>query len=331
MDWGEASDVSVFYGRTVELQTLQKWIVHDRCRLVAVLGMGGIGKTTLVARVTTNLQANFDYIIWRSLRNAPPLNNLLADLVPFVSDQQETKAEINRLIYYLRSSRCLLILDNWETIFQGGDYVGQYLPGYEGYGELLRVISEATHQSCLILTSREKPAEIAAFEGVELEVRTLTLQGSQEIGQALVQAKGLSGTQAQKQELCDRYSNTPLAVLEGDTDQIWSVAFSPDGQSLASTSVDCTVRLWDIHTGKTRKILRGHTHWVLCADFSDREAILVSGSADATIKLWDVNTGECVKTLIAERAYEGMNITGVTGITAAQKLTLKALGAVEEE
>jgi hypothetical protein len=45
--------------------------------------------------------------------------------------------------------------------------------------------------------------------------------------------------------------------------------------------------------------------------------------------LWDVETGECLRTLRAERLYEGMNITGVTGLTEAQKATLKALGAVE--
>ncbi len=70
---------------------------------------------------------------------------------------------------------------------------------------------------------------------------------------------------------------------------VWSVAFSPDG---------CT---------------------------------LASGSQDETIKLWDVQTGECLKTLRPDRPYERMNITGVTGLTEAQKATLRALGAVENE
>ena len=54
---------------------------------------------------------------------------------------------------------------------------------------------------------------------------------------------------------------------------------------------------------------------------------LASGSADATIRLWNVKTGECLKMLRAERPYEGMNITGVTGLTEAQKETLFTLGA----
>jgi WD40 repeat protein len=59
------------------------------------------------------------------------------------------------------------------------------------------------------------------------------------------------------------------------------------------------------------------------------EGHLASGSQDEMIKLWDVKTGECLKTLTSERLYEGMNITGVSGLTEAQKDTLKVLGAVE--
>ena len=55
---------------------------------------------------------------------------------------------------------------------------------------------------------------------------------------------------------------------------------------------------------------------------------LASSSADETIKLWDVKTGECLKTLLAPRPYESMNIKGVEGLTAAQKAKLCALGAI---
>lgn len=210
-DWGEALDVSLFYGRTEELTTLVQWIVTDRCRLVTVLGMGGIGKTAIAAKVAAQIQYEFEYVIWRSLRNAPLLETLTCDLVAFVSDFQETSAEIGRLIHYLRSKRCLLILDNMETILEVGE-AGQFRSGYEGYGELLRVIGETAHSSCIILTSREKPAIIAASEGDKLPVRSLRLSGSPEAAHALLTAKGLMGDETQKQQLCDRYGNNPLAV-----------------------------------------------------------------------------------------------------------------------
>jgi hypothetical protein len=55
------------------------------------------------------------------------------------------------------------------------------------------------HQSCVILTSREKPTEVAALKGVELVVRSLRLEGFPEAAQAIIQGKGLVGTEAQKQ------------------------------------------------------------------------------------------------------------------------------------
>jgi NB-ARC domain len=164
IDWGEGVDVSRFYGRSLELATLREWIVTDQCRLIVVLGMGGIGKTTLSVKAAHQILAvsgqAFDFVIWRSLRNAPPLGTLLADLVPFVSNQQDTQTVLSRLLIHLRSSRCLIILDNLETILQQGHQAGQFRAGYEHYEEFLRCMSESDHQSCVLLTSREKPARL---------------------------------------------------------------------------------------------------------------------------------------------------------------------------
>jgi WD40 repeat protein/transcriptional regulator with XRE-family HTH domain len=210
-DWGEAPDISLFYGRTEELTTLSQWIVTQRCRLVAVLGMGGIGKTAVAAKVAQLVQYEFEYVIWRSLLHAPPLKMLLGDLIAFVSDFQESTVEIGRLIHYLRSRKCLLILDNLEAILEAG-YVGQFRTGYEDYNQLLIAVGESPHSSCLILTSREKPAVVAANEGDRLPVRSFRLSGSPEAALALLDAKGLVGADVQKQQLCDRYSNNALAV-----------------------------------------------------------------------------------------------------------------------
>ncbi len=213
-DWGEVVDVSFFYGRSTELAILEQWIRVEHSRSIAILGMGGVGKTALAAKVAQQIQGDFEVVIWRSLRNAPPLETLLGELVPFLSQQQDTKAELGRLLYWLRADRCLLILDNVETILQSRDYAGLYRPGYENYGELFRLVGETVHQSCLLLTSREKPAEIAMFEGggTSSPVRSLQLGGSPEAAMALIQAKGLSGSFEQQQQLCQRYSCNPLAL-----------------------------------------------------------------------------------------------------------------------
>lgn len=107
-----------------------------------------------------------------------------------------------------------------------------------------------------------------------------------------------------------------------------SVAFSPDSQILASGGHDQTVRLWNCATGRCLKIFRGHTDYVRSVAFSPDGQILASGGHDGIIKLVDVKTGEDIKTLRALRPYEGMNITGVTGLTEAQRSALIALGSV---
>ncbi len=233
-DWGEAPDVSVFFGRTEELATLEHWIVEERCRLVAIvgmrgigktklsvkLGMGGVGKTDLSLKLARGIQDKFEYVIWRSLLNAPPLTEIVADCVRFLSDQQEINlpetvdGRISRLLHYLRSRRCLIVLDNVETILQGGECAGQYQQGYEGYSQLFRQIGEVPHQSCLLLTSREKPQEIARLEGKTRPVRLLELHGLNELeGREIFSEIGdFYGSDEEWRKLIEFYNGNPLAL-----------------------------------------------------------------------------------------------------------------------
>ncbi|MEH2297862.1 MAG: NB-ARC domain-containing protein [Nostoc sp.] len=218
-DWGEAPGICVFYGRIAELSQLRQWLIKDNCQLVAILGMGGIGKTALSVKLAKEVQENFEYLIWRSLRNAPPVAEMLANLIRFLSDQRETDlpetvdGRVTLLITYLRKRRCLLVFDNTETILQEGDRAGHYRQEYEDYGQLLRRVGEEPHQSCLVLTSREKPKEFAPLEGEASPVRTLPLVGLGEIeGQEILQDKGLFGLQQEWGKLVEKYSGNPLAL-----------------------------------------------------------------------------------------------------------------------
>lgn len=216
--WGEAIDVSVFYGRTEELTTLKQWLVQERCRLITILGIGGIGKTAVSVKLAQQVQGEFEFLIWRSLRNAPPIQDLLTELLKFLSKGQETNLPetvdgISQLINYLRSSRCLLLLDNVESIFMSGERVGYYRQGYEGYGELLKCLGEVRHNSCLVLTSREKPEEIASLEGSSLPVRSLQLKGLQEAeAREILKLKGLLGSEEATRNLIECYRGNPLAL-----------------------------------------------------------------------------------------------------------------------
>ncbi|MEH1826929.1 MAG: NB-ARC domain-containing protein [Nostoc sp.] len=221
LDWGEAIFNSVFYGRREELTTLEEWILNEQCQLVALLGIGGMGKTALSVKLAQQIQDNFEYVIWRSLREAPPVKIILGNLIQFLSDEQETEGNlpesfsdrVSRILYYLQNHRCLVILDNAESILRSGSRAGLYPEGYEEYGELLRRVGEATHQSCLMLTSREKPKEVALLEGQALPVRSLLLSGLKVTeGQEILKLKGLSAAEDEWKVIIERYAGNPLAL-----------------------------------------------------------------------------------------------------------------------
>ncbi|MEM7757437.1 MAG: hypothetical protein AAF298_04815 [Cyanobacteria bacterium P01_A01_bin.40] len=119
-----------------------------------------------------------------------------------------------------------------------------------------------------------------------------------------------------------------LFSLQGHENWVRSVAISPDGQTLASSSSDQNIKLWDVRAGKCLKTLSGHISQVWSVAWSPNGQTLASSSADETIKLWDINTGKCLKTFRSPRPYENMNITEAKGLTESQIANLKALGAI---
>jgi len=111
VDLGEAPHVPDLYGRSNDETMLRQWIVEDKCRVVSILGLGGIGKTALAATLTEHIQASFDFVFWRSLQNTPQVETILEKCILFLSDQQrfdlpeDINEQILTLIDYLRQYR----------------------------------------------------------------------------------------------------------------------------------------------------------------------------------------------------------------------------------
>ena len=224
--WGDALAIPTFYGREQEMAQLTQWIVQDRSRVVSVLGMGGIGKSALsvstiyqLAVGTAACPCPFEVIILHSLRDAPAFETLLNDCLQVLSPQSlgtvpaNLEQRLSLLLSHLRTQRVLLVLDNLECLLQEGDVRGCFRPGFEGYGQLLRRVAETAHQSCLLITSRERPADLRALSGKFSLVRSLRLSGLDVTAcKQLFVEKEVVGTEADQERLISLYGGNPLAL-----------------------------------------------------------------------------------------------------------------------
>jgi WD40 repeat protein/predicted ATPase/transcriptional regulator with XRE-family HTH domain/Tfp pilus assembly protein PilF len=218
-DWGDAPDVPLLQGRTAELHTLADWVREEHCRVVEVVGAGGIGKTALASRLAHELAPEFPILYWRSLRNALPAEEWLDAAISALSaahalPPKSLEAKLELLLELLRTRRGLLVLDNLETVLEPGAPMVQYRAGYEGYGEVLRQLSQSVHRGCLLVTSREQP-----LREDQAAIRALRLEGlGVEDSRALLDGRALSGDEAAWRALVERYAGNPLVLrLVGET------------------------------------------------------------------------------------------------------------------
>ncbi|MGD1716858.1 NB-ARC domain-containing protein [Dapis sp. BLCC M172] len=184
IDRSEAPDLEYSCDRHQELSTLKNFLLEKPTRLIAVLGMSGMGKTAIALQLLSEIEDKFDCIIWRSLRGVPTLETTLKSLIQFFSntntDQKHKNLkegeQLSLLIEYLRNNRCLIILDDLHQVLEKNRLVGHYQPGYENYRNLFQTIAELSHQSCLIFNSWELPLEIIDLKNKNAPITCLQLE-----------------------------------------------------------------------------------------------------------------------------------------------------------
>jgi WD40 repeat protein len=186
---------------------------------LSVLGLGGIGKSALAVRLMQQVTPHFEVVLWRSLRDAPSCEVLLEDCLQVLAPEplQEVPGSLERrlglLLEFLRQERALLVLDNLESLLEEGEGTGRMRAGYEDYARLLRRVAETEHQSCLLLTSREKPRDLVALEGGRAPVRSLRLAGLDAVGsRQLLAERDIAGSTSERAQLIEAYAGNPLAL-----------------------------------------------------------------------------------------------------------------------
>ncbi|MBE9229802.1 ATPase [Phormidium sp. LEGE 05292] len=241
----EAPELTNFYDRTIELSTLKQWILEENTRLITIYGLSGIGKSALALKLIEQIQTEFDYIIWRPLNNLPPFSTLQTELKQFFSQPQQTP--LPTVINYFRTSRCLVILDDVQSIFKSGQIAGHYLPSYEDYGKFFKQIATSFHYSCLILLSWEKPREITALEAENRPVQTLHLQGLREQAEEILREKRLINE--------DKWSEL-IAIYQGHP--CWLNIIATIIIELFNRSVDQFLGQNDVYLGDIEPLLETH-------------------------------------------------------------------------
>src|SRR5438132_1669283 len=128
-----------------------------------------------------------------------------------VSASPERRQDL--LLECLRSRRVLLVYDNLESFLEEGEDSGRMRAGYEGFSRVLRRVAETEHQSCLLLTSREKPGDLVPLEGSRAPVRALRLARlDAEASHQLLAEKGVAGSTSEQFRLIEAYAGNPLAL-----------------------------------------------------------------------------------------------------------------------
>ncbi|HEY7417841.1 MAG TPA: WD40 repeat domain-containing protein, partial [Ktedonobacteraceae bacterium] len=102
----------------------------------------------------------------------------------------------------------------------------------------------------------------------------------------------VSGSLDKTVQVWDAFTGAHLSVYRGHTDEVMTVAWSPDGQYIASGSADGTLRLWNAATGQQQYVYRGHSASVNSVAWSSDSRHLVSGSSDKTVHVLDAVAGK---------------------------------------
>ncbi|MGA1380528.1 MAG: BTAD domain-containing putative transcriptional regulator [Schleiferiaceae bacterium] len=272
IDWDAIPDPPPLIGREEEASRLARWLDTDRSRLIGVHGLGGQGKSALVATVIHSLfgpsamavhtqnsheaketyghsngvataSGKFQVVLWHSLATAPNLRQWAHHWIAFLANREidlstmSSDELVATIIECLRRWRCLIVLDDVDGILQAEGNAGEVAADQAIYAELFKRVGSSNHQSSLVVISRDSLVDVEGLaRSQERNVKNLWLGPlPNQASQAWLAVLGVSGDPSVLEEIAERYSGNPLALgIVADT--IRKLHFD-DGRSFLDSQV----------------------------------------------------------------------------------------------
>ncbi len=210
-DLSEKPELGTFYNRTSDLQSLTTLILQEKCRLISLTGISGIGKTSLAVKLVEDIKHNFEFVIWCNLENYSTLSEFQSHLIDFFSQSQNKDlSKPLPLIKYLQKYPCLIILDNLQNLFITQELAGKYKPETEEYRSFFKQIETLCHLSCFLLISSEQLREIPQIKKPNSPICNLSLTGLNITSSEQILRDYQIGEIDKYSTLINRYQSHPL-------------------------------------------------------------------------------------------------------------------------
>lgn len=168
-----------FQGRESELACIKRWSDDPDCRFIMMKGMVGCGKTTLAIEAAKILKNKFRRVIYLSMSNSLNLKDSLKFCLHSLDPNFETSSDVNKLLVdltlYLKKHRCLILLDDLDSVVEFKQMVSYYRSGCEQYAQFLRCLITTNHQSLVIAASRNNIKQLDYYSSNR--VKSIYLKG----------------------------------------------------------------------------------------------------------------------------------------------------------
>ena len=208
--------------RTKELDILKATIVNSDITAISIVGLPGIGKTSLISQLIRQLHTEntcFTAVVWQSLESAtgkaPPFDRIIDSLLFTLSNgditaENDCGKKTENLLKILREKPCLLVFDRADTLLKTGEAkaAGYFADNCAEYAWLFKQLLETEHQSKILFTSRESLAELPPTLTREIQLNGL----NQDAAITLLKSFNLTGNEEELAELSARYQGHPKAL-----------------------------------------------------------------------------------------------------------------------